>query len=59
MQLDDNAAAYHFIAKSLDGKTQAEGDALPADITHIYRTLSDESLQVEVTALTELPDTLK
>ena len=59
MSEDTKAVAYHYVAKSLDGETQGEGDVLAENLDATTQNLEAEFLQVEVTPLDTVPDSLK
>lgn len=59
MNLDENAVAYAYVGKTLDGAVAAEGYALPVNIMRIHKNLTADFLEVEITPLFEMPAQLE
>lgn len=59
IELDENAVAYSYVAKTLDGDVASEGYALPVNIMRVHKNLTADFLEVEITPLYEMPEELK
>lgn len=59
INLDENAVAYRYVARDFNGDIASEGVEIPVNIMRVHKNLTADFLEVELTPLYELPESLK